>query len=313
MQDDPAALLKKHGKSFNFARLFLGNDTGIAAARLYSFCRIVDDIADESLDKELAKRELTSLNDAINQNQKKHPLIGDFLMLCEEHDIDRKNGITLIEGVTEDLSLQALETEQEIVQYAFKVAGVVGLMMAPILGAKKDGYPFAIDLGIGMQLTNIARDVLEDANMNRRYIPGAWVDYLTPEQINLVQQKDRESVQKAITRLLELAERYYKSGLAGLYYLPRRNRPAIAVAAYVYREIGRKLLKQNCEYWRGRMVVPTSQKTLLACKALWHLRSNKFADKALKHDPDLHINLQGVIDTNEHFPIYNTTIVANTQ
>ncbi len=311
MQHDPTALLKKHGKSFNFARLFLGSETGIAAARLYRFCRIVDDIADESLDKEQARKDLADLINAINQNQKNHPLVGDFLLLCEEHDIERKNGIILIQGVSEDLSLQALETEQEIVQYAFKVAGVVGLMMAPILGAKEDGYSFAIDLGIGMQLTNISRDILEDAEMNRRYIPGAWVDFLTPEQISLVQKKDRESVQKAITRLLELAERYYQSGLAGLYYLPPRNRPAIAVAAYVYREIGRKLLKQNCEYWRGRIVVSKLHKAFLASKALWYLRSREFTNKVLKHDPNLHVHLQATLASSESIPNNNATIVTN--
>jgi len=311
MQSDPTALLKKHGKSFNFARLFLGRETGIAAARLYSFCRIVDDIADESLDKALAKKDLADLSNAINQNQKNHPLIGDFLRLCEEHNIDRKNGVILIQGVSEDLRFQALETEQEIVQYAFKVAGVVGLMMAPILGAKEDGCPFAVDLGIGMQLTNIARDVLEDANMDRRYIPGAWVDSLTPKQISLVQKKDRKSVQNAITRLLELAERYYQSGLAGLYYLPPRNRPAIAVAAYVYREIGRKLLKQNGEYWKGRMVVSKSHKALLAGKALWYLRSREFTDKALKHDPSLHVHLQTTLANSEYSPNSNATTVTN--
>jgi len=311
MQDDPTALLKKHGKSFNFARLFLGSETGIAAARLYSFCRIVDDIADESLDKEQARIELANLSDAINQNQTGHTLVADFLLLCEQHGIDRKNGITLIQGVSEDLSLQALDTEQEIVRYAFKVAGVVGLMMAPILGAKEDGCAFAIDLGIGMQLTNIARDVLEDAKMNRRYIPGAWVDSLSPEQISLAQKNDQESVQTAITRLLELAERYYQSGLAGLYYLPQRNRPAIAVAAYVYREIGRKLLKQNCEYWRGRMVISKSHKALLASKALWYLRSRKFADKAPKHDPNLHIHLQATLANRECSPNNNATTMTN--
>ncbi len=311
MQGDPTALLKKHGKSFNFARLFLGNETGIAAARLYSFCRIVDDIADESLDKDLARKDLVDLIDAINQNQTDHSLIGDFLLLCEEYNIDRKNGIILIQGVSEDLRFQALETEQELVQYAFKVAGVVGLMMAPILGAKEEGCPFAVDLGIGMQLTNIARDVLEDANMNRRYVPGAWVDSLTPEQISLMQKKDRKSVQNAITRLLELAERYYQSGLAGLNYLPPRNRPAIAVAAYVYREIGRKLLKNNCEYWRGRMVVSQSHKALLAGKALWYVRSREFTNNALKHDPNLHVYLRSSLASNEYSPDNNATTVTS--
>ncbi len=297
MQNDPTVLLKKHGKSFNFARLFLGSETGIAAARLYSFCRIIDDIADESSDKEQAKKQLADLHYAILQNQTKHPIVGDFLQLCEEYNIDRNNGITLIEGVSEDLYQQALETEQQIVNYAYKVAGVVGLMMAPILGAKKEGYPFAVDLGIGMQLTNIARDVMEDASMERRYIPGQWINELSAEQIVVAQLSDRQQIQHAIVKLLSLAEEYYQSGLAGLYYLPDGNKRAIAVAAYVYRQIGRKLLKQNCEYWRGRVYVSFLQKIILAVKALWHLRSNKFAEKAVKHRTELHnylVESQGI-------------------
>lgn len=291
MQDDPTASLKKHGKSFNFARLFLGTDTGMAAARLYSFCRIVDDIADESSDKNQAKKQLEELHHAILQNQTEHPLIGDFLQLCEEHNIDRNNGITLIQGVSEDLYQQALVTEQEIVNYAYKVAGVVGLMMAPILGAKEEGYQFAVDLGIGMQLTNIARDVMEDANMGRRYIPGEWINALSAEQIALARLDDRQKIQHAIVKLLSLAEEYYQSGLAGLYYLPDGNKRAIAVAAYVYRQIGRKLLKQDCEYWQGRVYISPLHKIILAVQALWHLRINKFAEKAVKHRSELHTHL----------------------
>lgn len=291
MQDDPTTLLKRHGKSFNFARLFLGPETGLAAARLYRFCRIVDDIADETSDKEQAKTQLKHLHDAISQNKIEHPLIGDFLQLCKEYKIDRNNGITLIQGVSEDLHQQALETDQELVNYAYKVAGVVGLMMAPILGAKKEGYQFAVDLGIGMQLTNIARDVMEDANMQRRYIPGVWIDALSAQQIALSKLSDRKKIQDGVAKLLDLAEEYYQSGLAGLYYLPNGNKRAIAVAAYVYRQIGRKLLKQDCEYWRGRVIISPSQKAILAAQALWHLRANKFAEKAVKHRTDLHAHL----------------------
>lgn len=260
MQESPTALLKKHGKSFNFARLFLGSETGLAAARLYGFCRIIDDIADENDDKVEARKQLDEIKCAIEDNAKDHPLVGDFLCLCEENNIDRKNGIILIEGVSEDLSLQAFDSQQDIIQYAFKVAGVVGLMMAPILGAQKQGYRFAIDLGIGMQLTNIARDVMEDAQMNRRYVPGAWINSMSAQQIVIDEDNERKLVQAAISRLLALAQEYYQSGLAGLYYLPVRNRKSIAVAAYVYREIGHVLLKKNCAYWQGRVVVSTPRK-----------------------------------------------------
>jgi phytoene synthase len=291
MQDNPTALLKKHGKSFNFARFFLGSDTGIAAARLYRFCRIVDDIADENEDKVDAAQQLALLKQQIVQNQKTDPIIGDFLALCSEYGIDRNHGITLIEGVSQDLIPLALASEKMLIQYAYRVAGVVGLMMAPILGAKKVGYAFAVDLGIGMQLTNIARDVMEDAQMQRRYIPADWVGALSAEQIANSELADREVVQKAIQSLLQLAETYYQSGLSGLYYLPARNRRAIAVAAFVYRDIGRKLLSNHCIYWQGRVIVSTPRKLQLACQALWQLTTSKLAHTDCVHANELHLHL----------------------
>jgi phytoene synthase len=291
MQDNPTALLKKHGKSFNFARFFLGSQTGIAAARLYRFCRIVDDIADENEDKVEAAQQLTLLKQQIIQNQKTDPIIGDFLALCSEYGIDRNHGITLIEGVSQDLNPLALTSDEMLIQYAYRVAGVVGLMMAPILGAKKAGCSFAIDLGIGMQLTNIARDVMEDAQMQRRYIPSTWVKDLSAQQIANSELADRAVVQKAIQSLLQLAETYYQSGLSGLYYLPARNRRAIAVAAFVYRDIGRKLLGNQCIYWQGRVIVSTPRKLRLASQALWQLATSKFAHADCVHASELHLHL----------------------
>ncbi|MFQ3237643.1 MAG: phytoene synthase [Paraglaciecola sp.] len=292
MNHDPTELLKKHGKSFNFARLFLGSKTGLAAARLYRFCRIVDDIADESPEPEIAKVKLNDLKESIAQNTANHPVVKDFLKLCEEYQIERNHGITLIDGVSQDLNLVALPSLETLIQYAYQVAGIVGLMMAPILGAKKVGYAFAIDLGIGMQLTNIARDVLEDAQMGRRYLPGEWVNTLSTSQIALANIDHREQVQDAIKVLLNLAEKYYQSGLAGLYYLPPRNRQAIAVAAYVYRDIGRKLLKNDCHYWLGRVVVSKPKKILLASQALWHLNTAAIAHHETDHQNELHTHLQ---------------------
>jgi len=292
MNDDPTELLKKHGKTFNFARLFLGKETGIAAARLYRFCRIVDDIADESPDPYIAKIKLKALKESITQGSGDHPVVQDFLNLCDEYQINKHHGITLIDGVSQDLNLVALPSLDTLIQYAFRVAGVVGLMMAPILGAKKVGHAFAIDLGIGMQLTNIARDVLEDAQMGRRYLPGEWVNKLTASQIALVNEEHNESLQDAIKVLLNLAEDYYRSGLAGLYFLPPRNRKAIAVAAYVYRDIGRKLLNNGCRYWQGRMVVSKPRKVFLASQALWHLKTATIAEYETEHQNELHTHLQ---------------------
>jgi phytoene synthase len=299
MQDDATAVLKKHGKTFNFARFFLGQKTGLAAARLYRFCRIVDDIADDSEDKVQAKIDLDSLKNVILQNQLDHPEVGDFLRLCQTFNIDRTNGIILIEGVSQDLDFKAISNVKELIQYAYKVAGVVGLMMAPILEAKKNGSQFAIDLGIGMQLTNIARDVMEDAQMGRRYIPGNWVNELSAEQIAKGASSEHEAIQSAIASLLKLAEDYYNSGMAGLYYLPNRNKQAIAVAAYVYREIGRKLRRHHYNYWQGRTYVSTPQKIKLAGQAMWSLNTYQLANKAVEHKAQLHQHLDDV-QTHNH-------------
>jgi phytoene synthase len=290
VNDDPTALLKKHSKSFNFARLFLGSETGLAAARLYRLCRIVDDIADDSPEPKIAFEQLNFFKTAIVQNTASHPVIEDFLRLCDEYQIDRNHGITLIDGVSQDLNSVALSGQDSLIQYAFRVAGVVGLMMAPILGASKAGYPFAIDLGIGMQLTNIARDVQEDAQMARRYLPGDLVDDLTAQQI-ASGLNHRPKVQQAIKAILTLAEEYYQSGLAGLYFLPPRNRRAIAVAAYVYREIGRKLMRNNCAYWQGRVAISKPRKISLACQALWHLKTGAIAKQKTQHKQTLHLYL----------------------
>jgi phytoene synthase len=291
MNDDPTELLRKHGKSFNFARLFLGSEIGIAAARLYRFCRVIDDIADESTDPEQARRELNKLKNLIIEKQVNHSQVKDFLILCEEYDIDRHHGITLIDGVSQDLDKVELDTVEALIQYAYRVAGVVGLMMAPILGADKKGYVFAVDLGIGMQLTNIARDVMEDARMQRRYLPGEWVNKVSAQQILDNDPITQNSVQPAIIKLLELAENYYKSGLEGLYFLPPRNRRAIAIAAYLYRQIGRKLSINQCQYWLRRTVVSTPQKVRLAAQALWHLRFSVIAGNISQHNNELHIYL----------------------
>ena len=119
----------------------------------------------------------------------------------------------------------------------------------------------AIDLGIAMQLTNIARDVLEDAEMGRRYLPASWVGDLAPEQIVVLAKTPNDdaavTVTNAVSRLLTLADAYYKSGIAGLSYLPLRAHISIAVAALVYRQIGVQLAQQNYP-WHAAAKAPAS-------------------------------------------------------
>jgi phytoene synthase len=151
--------------------------------------------------------------------------------------------------------------------------------------------PHAVDLGIAMQLTNIARDVVEDARMGRRYLPGAWVDDMTPEEILAAASNPngRHGVQitLAVERLLALAESYYASGRAGLAYLPYRAHFSIGVAAKVYRQIGRQLLRSR-DSWHGtRQVTSKRSKMLCTLRATANL-TRRLPHVRRPHNDELH-------------------------
>lgn len=280
--------LKKNGKSFDFARMFLGEEKGNAAARLYAFCRYCDDIADEYTDKSIAFNLLTNIQYQIKTNIANDPKVADYLCLCEQYNIDRMLAIELISGLIQDQGKVLLVTESELINYAYKVAGIVGLMMAPILRADKRGYMHAIDLGIAMQLTNIARDVTEDAQMGRRYIPGNWINHLTPKQILTPSVEQSMLVKASVKRLLRLADSYYQSGLDGLYYLPSDSRKAIAIAAKVYRKIGKKLEARHFNVYKGRVVTSKISKVIQAVFALCSTYLALFKRKTPSHHSNLH-------------------------
>ena len=164
MTMDSRQILKRHGRSFHFASLFLSADHRGRAADLYAFCRQVDDIADEAVDKNKAWDEL----ETIKAN------------LPKGTNGTSRAAYDLVATVQSDLRTVDLQTQDDLIQYAYGVAGTVGLLMCDVLGvhdARAKSY--AIDLGIGMQLTNIARDVQADALIGRRYLPMSWTKNLS--------------------------------------------------------------------------------------------------------------------------------------
>ena len=168
--------LKKNGKSFYWAGKFLPTIYIDRASELYQFCRILDDIADSGEDASLKSLKAVKLNlkkkNNIGFNKNENLTYPDFFNLYS-----KKAAIDLIDGLILDQTTVLFKEENELIRYSYHVAGTVGLMMCDALKCyNKNAYLFAIDLGIAMQLTNIARDVLEDAKMGRRYIPGSWIN-----------------------------------------------------------------------------------------------------------------------------------------
>ena len=294
-------ILRHHGRSFNFARVFLKVSHGQSAARLYAFCRYVDDIADEASDVEQAKVVLEQVISQLAGNLPPSPRVADFIKLAKDTNIDPAVAAELIDGVASDLETVAFETMAELLQYAYKVAGTVGLMMCRVLEVDDPrATPFAIDLGVAMQLTNIARDMREDALNGRRYVPATWLAGVSAKEIINPDASLKLRLQATSQRLIELAELYYESAYNGFGFLPGRSRFAILIAARVYRQIGLKLKRRNFATWRGRTVVSTAEKIMVAGAAtaayLTELRLHRCS---LEHNAELHVSLQGFAGANQ--------------
>ncbi len=261
-------VLKRKGTSFWFASLFLPKETAVDVARLYVFCRALDDMADEVADDSgtaAAAGTLQAVRDDLRRDESSQPMVADFLELAHRFHLPLNAADYLLEAFLEDATTDIrIADTHELVRYCYGVAGTVGLLMAPLLGTTDvcASRP-ALDLGLAMQMTNIARDVLEDARNGRRYLPGSWLSDIDAATI-VGDPSCRQLVGLAIERLLDLADVYYSNAVLGFPFLPPRARRTIEIAATVYREIGVLIRKEHFRWWLGRLYVPLWRKTVIA-------------------------------------------------
>ena len=215
-----------YAKSFNWAGFFLPKKIYIKCSTLYDFCRTIDNIADDSENLNLKKKKLISFKNSFNNNQDDNPIIKNMWELINDYKISTKIINDLFDGAESDLKDKIqLNSKKDLLVYSYRVAGTVGLMMAKILNVKNQvALKSAVDLGIAMQLTNISRDVLEDAKNNRSYISANF---------------------KSIRETIKLADLFYDSSFASIKEIPLNLRFAILVARRVYRQIGYKILKKK--------------------------------------------------------------------
>lgn len=294
-------ILAKKGKSFHWAKKLLSTKHGERATRLYAFCRYLDDIADEATSSAQAKSVLMEISQSLRSGNSQDPVVADAIHLMSDCRIEPQIPCELINGLLTDLDEVELKTVDELLRYCYRVAGTVGLMMSDVLDVVEPAAsPFAIDLGIGMQLTNICRDVQEDARMRRRYLPHEIVGKISLEDLISPTESQAERLRFSIQFLLNLADDYYASGESGLPYLPLRARHGILIASKVYHAIGQKLRSRNYSYWEGRVVIPKSRKLGITFMSLGgSLFNSGFWTKPQQHRPELHRALQALprVDT----------------
>ncbi len=260
-----SADLKKEGKSFYWASFFLPKSSKKNAGTLYSICRYFDDIADKYSEDQTVY--LKNSIEEIRTNKKNK--INIFL---QKNEINNLIFIDLIEGLILDQKKIKIQNKEELIKYSYHVAGTVGLMMSKIIGVKHEkAARSAIDLGIGMQLTNIARDVYEDSKMKRIYLPANWIPDISLKNLTDLHKKSSEKderISKAIHEVIALSDKFYENGFAGLKYIPLSTRLGIYIAANIYRGIGIKIKSNKKKYLRERVYLNLLEKSLITVKSI---------------------------------------------
>jgi len=266
-QPSAEAVMAASGRTFFQAARLLPKKVRAGVVALYAFCRYVDDLADEST-QSLAVRsqQLHHLQQALieGRNEDSARVLSMLYDAVRLSPSGLRAASVLVGAAREDLSQKQPQTETELVSYAFGVAGTVGLMMGEVLGAQKQGTRAAIELGIAMQLSNIARDVGQDLRAGRVYLPASWI---ASNDVERALTQHDEAAQKALAsatlRLLSLADECYDSAFTGFWTLPLRVRWSILSAALCYREIGVYVGKNIEASWRSRTIVPRWRKVFL--------------------------------------------------
>ncbi len=264
-------LMRGGSRTFFAASLLLPASVRASATSLYAFCRLADDAVDLEADGAVA---LAGLRRRLARVYAGRPLPIEadeaLASVVQRHGIPQALPAALLDGFHWDTAGRRYDTLEDVHDYAARVAGTVGAMMALIMGARTPhALARACELGVAMQLTNIARDVGEDARNGRLYLPRQWMREagLDPDAW-LVAPRFDGALGAVVGRLLAAADELYDRAAHGIAELPRSCRPAIQAARRVYAEIGREVERAGLDSVTCRAVVPPRRKLGLAAGAL---------------------------------------------
>lgn len=262
-------------KSFAAAARLFDPVTRESARLFYNWCRHCDDVIDGQVaghgrvEQVLTPAErLSALEDrtrsALAGTPQDEPAFEALQRVARKHAIPARLPLDILDGFRRDVEEHRYATVDDLLAYCYGVAGAVGVIMAIIMGIaadERDTLDRACDLGIAFQLTNIARDVIDDAEAGRVYLPDALFGGRPMAPRDVLDPANRQAVIAATHALLELAERYYASARVGIGRLPWRSAWAVATARGVYREIGKRV-RSVPDPWAKRQSVPHGRKVL---------------------------------------------------
>lgn len=264
------ALLREGSKSFFAASLLLPRRVRVPMVPIYAFCRMADDAVDNAREPGAVEALQARLAAAFEGRPHDSPIDRAFSDVARAHELPRAVVEALIEGFAWDAEGRRYETLSELHGYAARVASTVGVLMSVLMGVRdRDALARACDLGVAMQLTNIARDVGEDARNGRVYLPLDWLAEAGLDPTMLVARPAfSPALGEVIERLLRHAGTLYARADAGIAMLPEDCRSSIRAASLIYADIGRVVERAGFDSVSRRAVVPLGRKLWLLMRAL---------------------------------------------
>lgn len=260
-------VIKQYAKSFYFSSQFLPKHKKLGAYAVYCFCRFADNIVDNprNRDKKEIEIELENLKNevelAFKYGESEHPALTALAIVAKDFSMPVKYALELIDGVKMDLSILRYETFDDLYLFCYRVASTVGLMMTYILGFQKDAtLEYAEKLGVAMQLTNILRDIKEDKENDRIYLPINELNQFKLSEFNVINENFNDDFRRMMIFNIDRAKKYYLEAEPGIRQLDKDARFAIYAASRIYSGILIKLADNDYNPFLERAFVPNSKK-----------------------------------------------------
>jgi phytoene synthase len=268
--EDKAA---KSGSSFYHSFRFLPRDKRRAITALYAFCREVDDVVDECSDANVARTTLHWWRDevaAIYGGKPQHPVTQALIPIVKQFNMSQEHLLEIIDGMEMDLDQPRYADFKALQLYCYRVASVVGLLSVEIFGyTDRQTLKYAHDLGIAFQLTNIIRDVGEDARRNRIYLPLDELQQFGVSEDDITNSRETENFQKLMTFQIERARRFYQQAIEHLPAVDRKAQRTGLIMAAIYLATLDEVVSSGCHVLKERVSLTPTYKLWLAVKAWW--------------------------------------------
>ena len=256
------------GSSFYYSFLFLPQEKRRAITALYAFCREVDDVVDECKDPNVARSTLNWWRAQVAEiysGKPQHPVALALVPITAQFNLPQEHLLEIIDGMEMDLDQPRYNDFKSLQLYCYRVASVVGLLSAEIFGySDRQTLKYAHDLGIAFQLTNIIRDVGEDARRNRIYLPMDEMQQYNVTAADILNARESKNFQKLMAFQIERAERYYQQALAALPEADRKNQRTGLIMAAIYRATLNEIVASGCHVLAERISLTPLRKLWLA-------------------------------------------------